>query len=219
MKNDPLDPEAGFFGAGVSKHLRHRTVDIPNSVLIDFIVTDPMPVVQGYIHRTMPVVEFRRKFGNRDEREFFEWVEDIMVKDNASPELIQSTKANLQLLYDRIAGRVLAQPDRLDTKIANGLRIGARFSYLGQAGLAAISEVGAIVLNHELKAMRNTVLDMMDSSFFRAMSKKEIEQGGELLDIFKGTVGQRMADDFAPNVLTQGFWDKAQHVFLSLIHI
>ena len=213
MKNDPLDPEAGFFGAGVSKHLRHRTVDIPNSVLIDFIVTDPMPVVQGYIHRTMPVVEFRRKFGNRDEREFFEWVEDIMVKNNASPELIQSTRANLQLLYDRIAGRVLAQPDRLDTRVANGLRIGARFSYLGQAGLAAISEVGAIVLNHELKTMRNTLLDMMDSSFYRTMSKKEIEQGGELLDIFKGTVGQRMADDFAPNVLTQGFWDKAQHVF------
>jgi hypothetical protein len=37
---DVMDFEEGFFGANVSKHMRHRKIDIPNELVKDFIVTD-----------------------------------------------------------------------------------------------------------------------------------------------------------------------------------
>jgi len=213
-ERDPASvDDFGFFGSGQSKHLRHRKIDIPNHVLVDYIITDPMPAIMGYTNRTMPVLEFRKMFQNRTEDQFFDWIEDTMLRAGVDEKLRQSTRANGQLLYDRIVGKVMVNPDRMDTRIANGLRVMARFSFLGQAGLAAISEFGAIMLNHELRHIRNGLLDFMDSSFYRDLSLKEIQKSGELLDVFKGMVGARAAEDFQANVLTQQFWDGPQHLY------
>ena len=39
---DTTSLENSFFGYGKSKHFMHRTLDIPNSLVVDYIVTNPI---------------------------------------------------------------------------------------------------------------------------------------------------------------------------------
>ena len=48
-----------FVGAGISKHLKSRVLDIPNSRLIKFIHTDPFSVYKKYVQQTAGMVEFK----------------------------------------------------------------------------------------------------------------------------------------------------------------
>ena len=60
-----------FVGAGISKHLKSRVLDIPNSRLIKFIHTDPFSVYKKYVQQTAGMVEFKREFGT------FKTIDDI----------------------------------------------------------------------------------------------------------------------------------------------
>lgn len=58
-KQDITSDEMAFFGHGKSKHLRHRTLDIPNSLVTDFIIKNPVQVMQVYtknLHLNMSLV-------------------------------------------------------------------------------------------------------------------------------------------------------------------
>ncbi len=53
---DILDPEAGYYGAGKSKHFKHRLVDIPNALVLDFIQTNPIAVMKAYVPSVLELV-------------------------------------------------------------------------------------------------------------------------------------------------------------------
>ncbi|QDP56230.1 MAG: putative peptidoglycan hydrolase [Prokaryotic dsDNA virus sp.] len=211
---DVMDFEEGFFGANVSKHMRHRKIDIPNELVKDFIVTDIQAVATAYAHRTMPMYEMKRKFGYTSQEDFINEITDRMVINGNTQEEINEAVMNMAVMYERVVGRVIDSPDKMSFVTFNALKIAARFSYLGQAGLAAITEVGALFLNHEIKTIRNSLLDFMDDSFARNMSKKDAQINGEMAEIAMGQAHMRIeSGSDRPNMLNPSFWDKAQHLF------
>ena len=46
--DDPSSDAVQFFGHGKSKHFRHRTLDIPNKLVADFIETNPIKGMRVY---------------------------------------------------------------------------------------------------------------------------------------------------------------------------
>ena len=52
----------GYYGAGKSKHFKHRLVDIPNNLVLDYIQTNPIAVMKAYTQRTGARYEFARMF-------------------------------------------------------------------------------------------------------------------------------------------------------------
>jgi len=42
---DVTDPDIGYYGMGKSKHFKHRLVDIPNELVLEFIQTNPTAVM------------------------------------------------------------------------------------------------------------------------------------------------------------------------------
>ena len=44
-ENDFANPDNTYFGAGKSKHLKHRKLDIPNELVAEFIETDVAKVM------------------------------------------------------------------------------------------------------------------------------------------------------------------------------
>lgn len=211
---DVMDFDEGFFGANVSKHMRHRKIDIPNELVKDFIVTDIQAVATAYAHRTMPIYEFKRKFGYKDQEDFITEIRERMIMNNNTEDDINEAVMLMNVMYERVVGRVIDSPDKMSFVTFNALKIAARFSYLGQAGLAAITEVGALFLNHELRTIRNSLLDFMDDSFARNISKKDAQIMGEMGEITMGQAHMRIeAGSDRPNMLNPSFWDKAQHLF------
>ena len=53
-ESDPLGQNILSYGSGVSSHLKHRQLDIPNGDVADFIMTNPIQVMQ-------PILEEQRQ--------------------------------------------------------------------------------------------------------------------------------------------------------------
>ena len=62
---DTTNETNSFFGMGKSKHFKHRTLDIPNKLVTDFIETDPFRVMKAYTNRVAPRYEFALMNGNK----------------------------------------------------------------------------------------------------------------------------------------------------------
>ena len=53
------------YGHSKSQHMRHRTLDIPNKMVVDFIVTDPIDVMKYILKVVLPRYEFNKMFGGK----------------------------------------------------------------------------------------------------------------------------------------------------------
>ena len=62
-EEDPLAVENISFGMGRSKHFRSRQLDIPNRLVTDFMMKDPLAVMKAYSARVEPRYEFAKQFG------------------------------------------------------------------------------------------------------------------------------------------------------------
>ena len=121
-ENDFANPDNTYFGAGKSKHLKHRKLDIPNELVAEFIETDVAKVMFAYVQRTAPMYQFKKKFGLKDIDEVLIDIEEAGQRVGQSTESIQEDVMNFKHLYDRIVGTLIKNPDRLDNKIALILR-------------------------------------------------------------------------------------------------
>ncbi|BCV06382.1 MAG: hypothetical protein CM15mV132_040 [uncultured marine virus] len=50
---DVTDDAIAFYGHGKSKHFRHRTLDIPNKFVTDYIVRNPVQVMKIYTQKEL----------------------------------------------------------------------------------------------------------------------------------------------------------------------
>jgi len=62
---DTANDMNAYYGAGKSKHMRHRSLDIPNAKVFDFIQNDPLAVMRAYTTRVAPQYEFSKMFGGK----------------------------------------------------------------------------------------------------------------------------------------------------------
>jgi hypothetical protein len=213
-ETDPLDEANIGFGYGRSKHFRHRKLDIPNELVWDFIMQDPLAIMKTYTARIAPKLEFRRQFG-ADLQDVAFKLEREMINKNVSEKEMRKHMRDFYIMHDRIAGAVLRNPSAMSQRIAYIMKEAAATNYMGSGFVAAIPEFGRVIMEHDGAVMIKAIQAMLDKDI-RMKSSKEVRLSGEAIDILKGSAFARLVDDMANNVDAPEFWNKARNAFYTL---
>jgi hypothetical protein len=212
---DVADVDVATFGYGKSKHFKHRGIDIPNKLVMDYIHRNPVSVMKAYTTRTAPRYEFAAKF---DGQEIDDILDDKMVEMLNSGMGIEEANAalkDIRHMYDRVAGTVLREPDALNQKFAQVLRTAAQLGYLGAAGISTITEPAKIMMEHGIGKTMKGLFSVLDDSQLK-LGAKEARIAGEALEILMGSSHLRLVDDMGNNPLRSNFMDKTKNAFYLL---
>lgn len=201
-------------GRGRSKHFISRSLDIPNELVVDFIHTEPLAVMQTYAARIEPRLEFQNTFGKGVDSIVFD-MELEMLGQGFSTREINKMRRDFLHMYDRVAGSTIRNPDSISRTIANVLREAASFSFMGSSGLAALPDFGRILLEYDLDSVVKGAELMLDKSK-RNMSIDEIRIAGEAIDILRGTAHMRMIDGLANDIDANQVLTSARNAFYIL---
>ena len=126
---------------GKGKHFQRRGLDIPNELVVDYIQTNVRDVMIAYSDRISPRVEFQKvfgKFGKTDEKASqatgepvsklvkFEDVDQglraMLKTDGVSEDVANAAMRDFTVLYDRVVGTVIKNPDAISRKTVNWLK-------------------------------------------------------------------------------------------------
>ena len=207
-----------FTGFGRSGPLMQRTLDIPNDQIKDFIVTDVKEIMIGYTERVAPRVEYHRQFPGPNGRlmsleEKLTSMREALDEAGVAPEVRDRHIKNFVATYDRIVGTTLQNPDRWDTRVAQGLRTAASWTYLRSSGIAAIGDLASLMMDHEIKKIGKGIMSMIeDPSLFR-MAQRELKLAGDALEIIRGTVHLRYFESLSNNGLTRSLTDRINNAY------
>ena len=210
-EKDPTNIDNIGVGYGRSKHFRHRKLDIPNGLVTDFIVTDPLAAMKTYAARIEPRYHFQKDFGKDFRGALFDMELD-MVEAGSNPAEINAMRRDFVGLYDQIAGAVIRNPDALSQKVAFFLREAASFAYMGGAGLASIPDFGRIVMQHELGNVFKGIRGMLDKERVN-LAVDEVRYAGAALDIFLNSAHMRITEDLGNNMQANGLLNSARNAF------
>ena len=214
-ESDPLDPDVVYYGMGKSKHFKHRVLDIPNELVLDFMVRNPVNVMKAYVQRTGSRYEFARQFSGSSIDDILDDSFNEMMDSGTSSAKAYAAMKDMRHLYDRVAGSVLRSPESLDQKTSRVMRDLAQLNYLGSAGLSTITEPAKIIMEHGLgKTFRGLFSVLSDSQL--KMGGKELRASGEALEILMGSSHLRLVDDLNNNPLRANVVDKAKDAFYLL---
>lgn len=212
---DVTDFDVASFGHGKSKHFKHRGIDIPNKLVLDFIHTNPTIIMKAYTARTAPKYEFAKQFGNKSIDEVLDDKTVEMIRAGMSEDAINAALKDIRHLYDRVAGTVLREPDALNQSIARVMRSAAQLSYLGSAGLSTITEPAKIMMEHGVGKSMQGLLGVLRGEQLR-LGAKEARMAGESLEMLMGNAHLRLVEDMGNNPLRSDFLDKGTDAFFTL---
>ena len=213
-RRDVTQEEQSHFGVGKSKSLRHREIDIPNSLVVDFIETNPINVMKTYNARIAPMYEFNNQFG----RPIDDVIEDhriMMIDKGVDDKQINAHLRDFRHLYERVTGKVLRDPNSWDQTTATVLKDLAMLNYLGTAGLATLPDFAKIMMEHEIGAVAKGLFGVLNDSKVR-LSAREARQAGEAIEILQGDAHLRLTEYMNNNPLNNGFMSKARSGFFML---
>lgn len=213
-ERDPLGVDTVTFGMGRSKHFRSRQLDIPNRLVSDFMIKDPLAVMKTYAARIEPRYEFAKQFGKDLDGVRFD-IERAMIKEGKSQAEINEVMRDFNHMYDRTIGTVLQNPDSLSQKVAFILREAASFSYMGSSGIAAIPDFGRIVMEYDMDNVWKGVQAMLDKERLN-MTVDEVRLAGEAIDILKGSAHLRLMEDMSNNIDANDVLTQARNAFYIL---
>lgn len=211
---DPTALEAVSFGVGRSKHFRSRELDIPNRLVSDFMLKDPLAVMKAYAARIEPRYEFAKQFGTDRDGVLFQ-IERDMIEAGLPEKEINKVLRDYRHMYNRVAGAVLENPDTLSQKAAFFLREAASFSYMGSSGLAALPDFGRILLEYDMENVVRGVQGILDRDRLN-MTVDETRKAGEAIDILKGSAHMRMMEDLGNNIDSNELLSTARNAFYIL---
>ncbi len=209
---DIVDPEQIAYGYGKSKHLRHRELDIPNSLVLEFIHTDPMAIMKAYAHRTGGIYQFHKMYGGRSVKEVVEDTELEMLIAGNSAKDINTFKKNFKGAYDRIAGSPVRNFDRIDFQAAQIMKDLAYMNYMGAAGFSAIPDFSRIIMEHELGDVLKGLLDVFDKNT-RNLNRQELDGIAEAIEILQGSAHLKFTENMTNNPMQSSAWDTARSIY------
>ena len=212
---DVTDDANAFYGYGKSKHFRHRGIDIPNKLVTDFIVTNPIKVMKAYTHRVAPKYEFARKFGGRNIEDVLDDMTDRMYDSGMKTKDVLAARKDFRHMYDRVVGSVIRDPEAMNQSVANILRFAAETNYLGSAGFSTLPDAAKIIMEHELGTVTKTLLSILETKG-AILKGEEGKIAGELLEIEMGSAHMRMVEDLLNNPLQQGILDRGRNIAYAL---
>lgn len=212
--------EAIFSGFGRGKHFMERTLDIPNSEIKDFIVTDVKELMIAYTNRVAPKIEYHKRFvdpengGLQSLEARLEYYRNYMRERGYSKKEIDQYIKNFVHSYDRVVGTTLKRADAIDTKLADALRTATSWTFLGSSGIAAVGDLSTLFMDHEMNTIGKAFLSILDSnnSAFK-MGKREANLAGEALEITMGTTHLRYMESLSNDMFGKGTFDKLNNAF------
>ncbi len=212
---DPTDVNSQYFGHGRSKHFKHRGIDIPNKLVIEFIETNPVNVMKTYTAKVAPQYEFMNKF-NKSIDDLLDDVElNMLAEGKMSGRDIDAALRDIRHLNDRVHGTVIREPDALNYKAAIILKDLAMLNYLGSAGFSTLPDFAKIMMEHEMGTVWKSLFGVMSDNKVR-MSAAEGRIAGEIIDILKGDAHLRFTENMKNNPLNEGFMSKFRTGFFML---
>ena len=206
---DVTGAEVAYYGMGKSKHFKHRAIDIPNSLVYDFIVNDPIAVMKAYTTRVAPRYEYAKKHNNKNLDEILEDIDIVMYGEGHTKAEIDRARMNYQHMYDRVVGSVMRKdPSAWDVQMTKVMRDAAQLNYLGSAGFSTLPDLAKILMEHDMKTITSIMKDVYAGDKRIFLNAKEGRLGGEILDILTGSSHLRMTEELANNPFSKGFYDK-----------
>ena len=166
--NETTEEAEDFFGSGKSMHLKHRGLDIPNKLVWEFMVQNPIDTMKSYVHKTGGRYEFAKMFDGQDFDEMLEDVRLEMMEAGHSQRDINKVVRDFVHMYDRVVTSVMkTDPDRWDNKAAFVMKEAAQLNYLGSAGLSAIPDFGRIIMEHEIGDVLKGLMEILSNERVR----------------------------------------------------
>ena len=212
---DPLNPDGMYYGMGKSKHMKHRTLDIPNELVLNFMVRNPVSVMKAYVSKTAARYEFSRKFNGESIDDILDDTFSEMMVAGSNAEQAHAVMKDMRHLYDRVAGTVLRSPDALNQKTATIMRDLAQLNYLGSAGLSTITEPAKIIMEHGLGPTMKGLFNVLTDNQLK-LGAKEVRVAGESLENLMGNAHMRLVEDLNNNPLRTTYMDKTKNAFYML---
>ena len=212
---DVTDLDVASFGYGKSKHFKHRGIDIPNKLVLDYMHRNPVSIMKAYTARTAAKYEFSVKFDGQEIDDVIDDKMSEMIQSGMTVDQANAAAKDIRHMYDRVAGTVVREPDTMNQKAAEVLRSAAQLGYLGAAGVSTITEPAKIMMEHGIgKTMKGLFSVLSDSQL--KMGAKEARIAGEALEILMGSSHLRLVDDMGNNPLRSNFMDKSKNAFYAL---
>lgn len=211
---DVTDETTAFYGYTKSKHFRHRDVDIPNSLVVDFIETNPISIMRAYTQKIAPQYEFRVQFGKGID-DVLDDVEDSLLANGMKPSRVNRILRDTRHLNDRVQGTVIRDPDAMSLKSSVILKDLAMLNYLGSAGFATLPDFAKVMMEHELGAVFKSLFATMADHRVK-LNTQEGRIAGEIIDILKGDAHLRHVEMMRNNPLNDGFMSKVRSGFFFL---
>ncbi|MAT13231.1 MAG: hypothetical protein CMM02_19715 [Rhodopirellula sp.] len=196
-----------YYGMGKSKHFKHRTLDIPNVLVKDFIQTDPVAVMKAYTDRVAPRYEFAKKFRDKNLEDVLDDIDDdIMIYGKGTKADADEARKNFIIGYDRVVGSVLRDSNTWDNRTAQVLRDMTQMTYLGSAGFSTLPDAAKIIFEHEIGTIFKTLSSVLDSRV--RMNAYEGRIAGEILDIVNNSSHMRLTNELNNNPFARGTYQK-----------
>ena len=215
-EEDAID--AIFTGFGRSGPLVSRRLNVPNSAIKDYLVTDVKELMINYGARVAPKLEYHKANLNPDTGKLMTLEENlfrIRVELNAAKvprKSIDKYIKNYVHTYDRVVGTTLKRADSIDTKVADALRTATSWTFLGGSGLAAFGDAASIFMDHELNVIGRSVLGLMDDISLR-QSGHELKLSGEAMEMTLGTTHLRYMESLSNDLFQKSLPDKLNNAF------
>jgi hypothetical protein len=213
-ESDPTSIDSVSFGVGRGKHFMSRKLDIPNELISDFIIKDPLAAMKTYAARIEPRYEFSKEFGKELDGVMLD-LELDMRKAGVSEARMHEALRDYRHMYGRVVGNILDNPDALNQKAAFALREAASFSYMGGAGLSALPDFGRILLEHDMQDVVKGIQGLLDRERLN-MTVDEVRLAGEAIDILKGSAHMRLMEDMSNNIDSNEILNSARNAFYVL---
>lgn len=173
-------PGTGLVG---NKHTRMRTLDIPEWKVKDFIIRDQQ-VISGYTRKMGQRIEWARNFGNKNIDDILDEVEETLYQDGKlTPKEIAQVRRDLLADYEYTMGMYRRNPDRWDQQVVDGLKDIAGLTYLNNAGVAALGDLGAVVFEHGFRRVLDPIISNTKAETYGLALKeqKKIARGLEMI--------------------------------------
>lgn len=197
---------------GKGKHFARRSVDIPNELVLDYIQTNVRDVMIAYSDRVSPRIEFQRTFGNYaktkegakrpklvKQKDLDAGLRQRLADEGLNEDQINEAMKNFNVLYDRVVGTVIKNPDAISRKAVNWLRTVTSWTYLGGAGISAIADTATLFMDHEARNVARGLGALWDD-VDPQKSLRELQLSGEALDIVKNLTHARHMETLSRDV-------------------
>ena len=190
---EELEEVRGGAVAGNAKHLRHRKTDLEEWQVVEFMLKTP-DVLFSYAQRMGRRIEFARAFDGKTMDELLEEITGELVKAKFSAKEIAKIRSDFILEHDRTMGSLHRSPDRLDNQLSKFSKNYAGWTFLGGAGLSAVTDAGTVVFAHGYRDVyRAAVAALNDRSVGKVLS--DLQDGGAALDMIRNFAQQKILGD------------------------